>query len=1216
VLRAPREDLVPERKGNGLLLAAKTNRRWPTVVVVAVAVVASSFVQTPEAYAAKARPKCLGKKATIVGNNKANTIKGTKKADVIVAKGGNDRINGRGGADRICGGGGKDKIFGGPGNDRMDGGKGNDECRQQGGKSMPKKNCDGPKFQLTVSKAGSGAGTVTSSPAGIDCGGNCSLSVVEGESISLTATAASGSTFNGWAGACTGTSGCSVVVSKAQSVIATFTADPAPPPPPTFSLAITTSGTGSGNISSSPGGINCGSDCSEVYTQGTSVTLTVSPSSGSVFDGWSGACSGTGSCVLTMDAAKTANAAFTKVSYNLHVDRVFQGTGATGTVTSAPTGINCGADCDQVYDHGTAITLTATAGAGSRFVSWSGCDSGTGNPCSINLVGATTATATFVKIWDLGVTKDGGSGNGSGTVTSSPSGINCGLTCTANFDEGSSVTLTASASSGSRFDSWSGCDSTAGNQCTVTMTGTKAVVASFVRIWSLAVTKDGAGSGTVTSNPSGISCGSTCSANFDHGSSVVLTATAAAGSRFGSWSGCDSPSGNQCTMTMTAAKSVTATFVKLWDLTVTKNGSGNGTVTSSPSGINCGSDCSETYDQGTNVTLTASAAAGSRFDSWSGCDSTAGSQCDVSVNGAESVTATFVKLWDLTVAKNGSGSGTVTSSPSGINCGSDCAETYDQGTSVTLTGTSSAGSRFDSWSGCDSTTGNQCTVNMTAAKSVTATFVKVWDMTVTKSGSGSGTVTSAPAGINCGSDCTETYDQGTSVVLTATAASGSRLDSFSGCDSIAGNQCTVNVNGVESVTVTFVKQWDLTVTKSGSGGGSVTSSPAGINCGGTCTAPFDEGSSVTLTATADTGSVFTGWSGSGCSGTGTCVVTMDAAKSVTATFVPGRILTVSTAGTGGGTVTSSPSGINCGSDCAETYLDGQSVTLTATPDATSTFTGWSGSGCSGTGNCVLTMNADKSVTATFTRITFNLHVDRTMPNGSSGTVTSSPSGINCGSDCDESYVTGTEVTLTATADSGSAFVSWSGCDSTNGNQCTVTMSAAKNVTATFKKVWDLTVTKTTPGGGGAGTVTSSPSGINCGADCTETYDHNTVVTLTAAASAGSRFSGWSGEGCSGTGTCVVTMNATRNVTATFVKTWTLTVSRTGLFQGTVTSSPAGINCGSDCTEVYDHGTSVTLTRSGGGVFTGWSGGGCSGTGTTCVVTMNSDQAVTAAWAGS
>ncbi|MBU4351265.1 hypothetical protein KKH63_02965 [Patescibacteria group bacterium] len=78
--------------------------------------------------------------------------------------------------------------------------------------------------------------------------------------------------------------------------------------------------------------------------------------------------------------------------------------------------------------------------------------------------------------------------------------------------------------------------------------------------------------------------------------------------------------------------------------------------------------------------------------------------------------------------------------------------------------------------------------------------------------------------------------------------------------------------------------YSLSVSKAGAGSGTVTSNPAGINCGSTCSASFNSGTSVTLTAAAATGSTFTGWSGAGCSGTGTCTVSMTAARAVTATF--------------------------------------------------------------------------------------------------------------------------------------------------------------------------------------------------------------------------------------------------------------------------------------------------------------------------------------------
>ncbi len=163
----------------------------------------------------------------------------------------------------------------------------------------------------------------------------------------------------------------------------------------------------------------------------------------------------------------------------------------------------------------------------------------------------------------------------------------------------------------------------------------------------------------------------------------------------------------------------------------------------------------------------------------------------------------------------------------------------------------------------------------------------------------------------------------------------------------------------------------LSVTKSGSGAGTVASSPAGIDCGATCSTSFASGTSVTLTATPASGSSFIGWSGSGCSGTSTCTVVMSEARAVSAEFAvvpPGSFnLLVSKSGTGGGTVTSSPAGIDCGSDCSETLADGSSVTLTATPAAGSSFAGWSGSGCSGTSTCTVVMSEARTVTAQFTK---------------------------------------------------------------------------------------------------------------------------------------------------------------------------------------------------------------------------------------------------------
>jgi len=168
-------------------------------------------------------------------------------------------------------------------------------------------------------------------------------------------------------------------------------------------------------------------------------------------------------------------------------------------------------------------------------------------------------------------------------------------------------------------------------------------------------------------------------------------------------------------------------------------------------------------------------------------------------------------------------------------------------------------------------------------------------------------------------------------------------------------------------TTATTQSFQLTVTAPAAGAGTITSSPAGINCPTTCTASFAQGTKVTLNETPGTNYFFGGWGGS-CSGVGACSLTITAAASVTATFNPGVGLTVTTAGSGQGTVTSSPAGINCPGTCSASFAPSTQVTLSQTPAANNTFGGWGGA-CSGSAACSVTVTSATNVTATFTAAT-------------------------------------------------------------------------------------------------------------------------------------------------------------------------------------------------------------------------------------------------------
>ena len=361
------------------------------------------------------------------------------------------------------------------------------------------------------------------------------------------------------------------------------------------------------------------------------------------------------------------------------------------------------------------------------------------------------------------------------------------------------------------------------------------------------------------------------------------------------------------------------------------------------------------------------------------------------------------KNFQLTVKGAGDGEGVVKSDPAGIDCGDKCSATFKENSTVTLTATAGEGSSFARFEGCtvDANNASVCTVEMDAAKEVTATFDKegttgdTFELEVTIAGNGVGTVESDVGDIDCSTgdtDCGATFDTATTVTLTAAPTdANSEFKGFVGCtvDANDANKCTVEVNdatAAKQVTATFepagTEQFTLTVTPAGAGDGTITSAPAGIDCGDTCAADFSEGVDVTLTATpTDTNSEFDSFSDN-CTvadptgAPNVCTVTMDAAKEVTVTFKqptdPTKVtLTVEKKGNGSDQgfvfVETSETGSQEYKGPVQFDPDTEVTLNIVIGQGATTFLGWSGA-CVGTPSnesCELTLTADTNVVAQF-----------------------------------------------------------------------------------------------------------------------------------------------------------------------------------------------------------------------------------------------------------
>ncbi|NJO16122.1 MAG: hypothetical protein HC877_10315 [Thioploca sp.] len=492
-----------------------------------------------------------------------------------------------------------------------------------------------------------------------------------------------------------------------------------------------------------------------------------------------------------------------------------------------------------------------------------------------------------------------------------------------------------------------------------------------------------------------------------------------------------------------------------------------------------------------------------------------------------------------------------------------------------------------------------------------------FSLTVTKSGSGNGTIT--VNGIDCGATCTNSYSSGTSINLTVTPDSHSIFTGWSGTDCSS----SVTINADMTCTATFDPKPPpgtvaLTILKTGTGGGTV--SINGSACGNPCSQTYPMGSVITLTATPDTNSVFTGWSGTNCGSS----VTINADMTCTAIFnskptsPSTTILTITKAGMGNGTI--SGSGINCGNTCSYTYSQGTAVTLTATPDGNSTFTGWSGTHCGST----FTITTSINCTATFAKKvadtlptpplpqTMTLTLSRQGSGQGEFEFSQNPQQTTCDdletAQCTYQFPTATWVTVTAKVDSHSTFKGWRGlnpkCYQNHGEQLEFFMSENYSCDAEFEHqppVLTLVIV-------GNGQILTSPTSysIPCETGQCSQFAIDTEVTLTPQAGNGFHFDKWSGDPDCQAGQ--VKMDSDKTCVATFSDTPLVQLILSyDHNQGQIEIIPTGEDCGENCQRYYS-GTPVTLTvqPQPGFQLAGWTGNCGNQMQTTLGMTLDKD----------
>jgi uncharacterized repeat protein (TIGR02543 family) len=739
-----------------------------------------------------------------------------------------------------------------------------------------------------------------------------------------------------------------------------------------------------------------------------------------------------------------------------------------------------------------------------------------------------------------------------GTVSRSPSA--------SSYDPGTQVTVTATPTAGYEFLGWSGASNVTIHEVTITMNDNMALSAGFGRIGANLPKY------SVYFNPNNATGTPPETILRDSGSVVLLPNQAGLTKEWHSFAGWNTEAdgtGRNYNASDEYTFIRTATLFAKWTrdtYTLTINAAAGGTTSPNPG--------QTTYNAGTDVTVTATAAQHYTFTGWSGASSSVNATVIIRMDENKTLTPNFSQnTYTLTTNKSIDGGGSVLRSPD--------TNSYSPGTEVRVTAAPAQGYTFTGWSGASNSTSASVTIRMDENKVLTAGFGIIGATRFTVTFNGNGAMSgNTPTNIMA--------DSGAAITLPGHGnleRSGYRFGWWTANNTGTGTQYHAGDSYHVTSGITLFAKWIPIYTVTFNGNNATTgSAPTAM--------PADSGSGVTVPPQGDlsqNGHTFDGWN-TRSDGTGinydvgqSCVVTGNVTLYAKWTVIS-RTLTTVIYPSGGGTVSRSPTN-------QTSYNHGTTVIVTATAESCYTFTGWSGAATGSTNPLIVTMDGDKELIANFQQNLYTL-----VTHANEGSVEINPN--------KETYRCGERVTVKAIPNLGKSFLGWSGAATGMTNPLTITMDGNKELTANFNSdKYTLTIEPSSP-----------PVGCSISRTLVKDfYDYGDFVKLTATAASCYTFTGWSGDASGTTNPLPITMDGHKKITANFQqKQYTLTTSVSpSSSYGSVSRSPSQTS--------YACGTSVTLTATPTNInymFDSWTGA-TTGTTNPLTITMNDSKTLTA-----